>query len=109
MDAPHQPDSGPWGGVDRIRLRRERKGPGSHRRQIVGRSCYRASPLPAKYVGDYTIRGKGPVRIQFEDDHLIAYYGGRVRPIVQNETAFVSPRATFHFLTGAQGAVVRLL
>ena len=63
----------------------------------------------AKYVGDYTIRGKGPVRIQFEDDHLIAYYGGRVRPIVQNETAFVSPRATFHFLTGAQGAVARLL
>ena len=67
------------------------------------------SAVLAKYVGAYTIRGKGPVRIQLEDDHLIAYYGGKVRLIAQTETTFVSPKATFHFVTDAQGAVVRLL
>lgn len=67
------------------------------------------SAVLAKYVGDYTIRGKGPVRIQLENDHLIAYYGGKVQLIAQTETIFVSPKSTFHFVIDAQGAVVRLL
>jgi hypothetical protein len=63
----------------------------------------------ARYVGNYLIGGTRPVRIQLEDDHLIADYpGGKLRLTAQTETTFVSPQATYHFETNAQGAVVRL-
>ncbi len=80
---------------------------------IVGKLSDGAVTLPAdvlaKYAGAYTIRGKGRVRILLEDDHLIADYGGKLRLIAQSETTFVSPKSTFHFVTDAQGAVMRLL
>jgi len=80
---------------------------------IVGKLSDGAVNVPAevlaKYVGNYTIRGKGLVRIQIEDNQLIADYGGKVRLTAQTETTFVSPKSTFHFVTDAQGVVVRLL
>jgi hypothetical protein len=79
---------------------------------IVGKLSDGAVTVPAavlaKYAGTYMIRGKGPVRIHLEDDHLIADYGGKVRLTAQTETTFVSPKSTFLFVTDAQGAVVRL-
>jgi hypothetical protein len=80
---------------------------------IVGNLSDGAVTVPAtvlaKYAGAYMIRGKGPVRIQLEDDHLIADYGGKVRLTAQTETTFVSPKSTFLFVTDAEGAVMRLL
>jgi hypothetical protein len=80
---------------------------------IVGKLSDGAVTVPttvlAKYAGAYMIRGKGPMRIQLEDDHLTSDYGGKVRLTAQNETTFVSPKSTFLFVMDAQGAVMRVL
>jgi hypothetical protein len=67
-----------------------------------------SATMLAKYAGDYTIRGGAPVRIQMEGDHLVADYGGKVRLTPQTESTFISSKSTFHFVTNAEGAVVRV-